>query len=120
MNIRNMSTATKPQRGENTAFIRQHPQLKASELVAEENACIKLTPTQICNCRAIDRKEAARKASAISSNSAEVVSRFCVGPSVTDCDLCQQHGVASQIALDSVLRFDAVTQSGADFATCDV
>ena len=53
-----MATATKPQRGEKTAFIRQHPQLKAGELVAEaKKAGIKLTPTQIYNCRAVDKKK---------------------------------------------------------------
>ena len=60
-----MATATKPQRGEKTAFIRQHPQLKAGELVAEaKKAALKLTPTQIYNCRAVDKKKAASKASA--------------------------------------------------------
>ena len=53
-----MGTATKPHRGEKSAFIRQHPQLKAGELVAEaKKAGIKLTPTQIYNCRAVDKKK---------------------------------------------------------------
>ena len=53
-----MATATKPQRGEKTAFIRQHPTLKAAELVAEgKKAGIKLTATQIYNCRAVDKKK---------------------------------------------------------------
>ena len=53
-----MATATKPKRGEKTAFIRLHPTLKASELVAEgKKAGIKLTPTQIYNCRAVDKKK---------------------------------------------------------------
>ena len=57
-----MATATKPQRGEKTAFIRQHPQLKAGELVAEaKKAGIKLTPTQIYNCRAVDKKKGRKK-----------------------------------------------------------
>jgi hypothetical protein len=56
--IWNMATATKPQRGEKSAFIRQHPQLKAGELVAEaKKAGINLTPTQIYNCWAIDKKK---------------------------------------------------------------
>jgi hypothetical protein len=53
-----MATVTKPQRGEKTAFIRQHPTLKAAELIAEgKKAGIKLTATQIYNCRAIDKKK---------------------------------------------------------------
>ena len=57
-----MATATKPQRGEKSAFIRQHPQLKAGELVAEaKKAGIKLTPTQIYNCRAVDKKKGRKK-----------------------------------------------------------
>jgi hypothetical protein len=57
-----MATATKAKRGEKTAFIRQYPNLKASELVAEaKNAGIKLTPTQIYNCRAIDKKKGRKK-----------------------------------------------------------
>src|SRR5690242_7788622 len=57
-----MSTGTKTRRGEKTAFIRQHPNMKASELIAEaKKAGIKLTPTQIYNCRAIDKKKGRRK-----------------------------------------------------------
>jgi hypothetical protein len=57
-----MATATKPQRGEKSAFIRKHPQLKAGELVAEaKKAGIKLTPTQIYNCRAVDKKKGHKK-----------------------------------------------------------
>jgi hypothetical protein len=53
-----MATATKPKRGEKTAFIRQHPTLTAAELIAEgKKAGIKLTATQIYNCRAGDKKK---------------------------------------------------------------
>src|SRR6476660_4315057 len=53
-----MASATKPKRGEKTAFIRQHPTMTAAELVAEgKQAGIKLTATQIYNCRAVDKKK---------------------------------------------------------------
>ena len=57
-----MATATKSKRGEKTVFIRRYPKLKASELVAEaKKAGIKLTPTQIYICRAIDKKKGRKK-----------------------------------------------------------
>jgi|SRR5436190_3758466 hypothetical protein len=53
-----MASATKPQRGEKSAFIRQHPTLKASEMIAEaKKVGIKLTATQIYNCRAVDKRK---------------------------------------------------------------
>ena len=53
-----MATATKLQRGEKSAFIRQHPTMKAAELISEgKKAGIKLTATQIYNCRAGDKKK---------------------------------------------------------------
>ena len=69
-----MATATKSKRGEKTAFIRQHPTLKAAELIAEgKRAGIKLTPTQIYNCRAVDKKKGKKgKRSKAATNGAVV------------------------------------------------
>ena len=57
-----MAVSTKPKRGEKVGFIRQHPSLKASEVVeAAKKQGIKLTTALVYNVRAAGKKRKGKK-----------------------------------------------------------